>query len=199
MELNELTHAWNAWDTRLKKNELLGERIIREMLQQKTTRSLGQLIGWDAYGLFVAIAGIPFLIYMWMAKAPQTLLIGIMLGFALLGCVIGLILRTYRMWQLQTVDPVGSVARNLACVQKFNVCYLREQVAERIIRPIVFAMIIAAGFSLGNRDVWAWTFVIACLAISIPVSYLVNKHIYKANIRSILESLEELKDLRSEE
>lgn len=55
MELDELKSTWNALNERLRKNELLNDRIIKEMITRKASSAWNRLIKWEQMGLVVEI------------------------------------------------------------------------------------------------------------------------------------------------
>ena len=65
MELEELRASWNAFDKRLAENEIINQRIVKEMISQKTKSALDKIFHLNIYNLFV-IFFIMTLVFPWI-------------------------------------------------------------------------------------------------------------------------------------
>ena len=53
MELEELRASWNVLNERLAENEIVNQRIVKEMISQKTKSAFDKIYRMSIYNLFV--------------------------------------------------------------------------------------------------------------------------------------------------
>ena len=195
MELDEIKNAWTAMDERLKKNEGLNERMIKEMLMQKSKKSLNRLIVVEIYSTIFMLFVFPFLLFVFNNKIVHTTLIDINFYIAFAMIIIGIGPQMYKTILLININLSKSICDSIKSIQKYNLITKRKILYAAIIGPIFFASLILGILSYKNVEVWNLSFIIVVVIVSVFSSYWQYKKVYKANIQSILESLEELKDL----
>ncbi len=197
MELEELKNIWVSVDERLKKQEILKERIIKEMNYKKTNKSLNVLQWSEFAGILFMLAIVSFIVWaygkfggrlaMWDAAVIFSFITGILYFPFLL----------YKAYLLIKIDLSGNLKNNLFYINKFAVFIKRERLAAQIWIPIyiiaLILMIIEAKVS-----VFIWVFFICLLIFSALFSYWSYKKIYDKNIQSIKKGLDELKELEEE-
>lgn len=65
MELEELRASWNAFNERLAENEIINQRVMKEMISQKTKSAFDKIYHVNIYNLFV-IFFIMALLFPWI-------------------------------------------------------------------------------------------------------------------------------------
>ena len=195
MELDEIKSAWTAMDERLKKNEGLHERLIKEMLMQKSSKSLRKLSNYEMFGIICGFLLFPLLLYL-LPSFKQTLIhqieIHSALGFVFL-CVIS---QLYKLILILKIDLQKKIKENIAITQRYNIYIKRETIVGTVVVSIFLFVCVFGLLLQQNVESWRWTFVLVAVFGVWPLGvYWQYKKIYKANIQSILDSLDELKDL----
>ena len=196
MELDEIKSAWTAMDERLKKNEGLNERLIKEILMQKSSKSLKKLYNYEMFGTITMLIVLPILIYIF-TQFKQSTLHQFMTYPALGIFFIGMISQLYKLILLFKIDLQKKVKENIAIIQRYNV-YIKMETIIGIIVTSIFLLGTIIGVLLlqYKMETWRWAGIIVSIFGIFPLGvYWQYKKVYKANIQSILNSLEELKDL----
>ena len=195
MELDEIKNAWTKMDERLKKNEGLNERLIKEMLMQKSKKSLNRLLGFEIYGTISTLFAFPFLLFMFNNKVVHTTMMDINFYIAFAMIIIGIGFQMYKTILLININLSESICDSIKSIQEYNLATKRKMLYAAIVGPIFFVSLILGILSYQNVEVWDLSIIIVVVIVSIFSSYWQYKKVYKANIQSILDSLEELKDL----
>lgn len=197
MDLDELKNTWAVLDDKLKKDKMLKETIIKEMLNSKAKQSLSKLINYDVFGLIVCLIGLPFLIFM-MGKSIS-LMTDIVKITAIVMLFIGCFAQTYKIWMLSKINMDQPLSENIRLIHKYNIFIKKEKQITYVFVTFLFLMIIASFIDLGSIDLWRWVCVIALLVFALVMSFLQYKRIYDANINSIKKSIDELAALEENE
>lgn len=198
MELDELRNTWSALDKRLDKNSLLSDRIIKEMLHAKSNKSLGRLLGYEVFGMVVLLIVFPLVVYMWFKFHIRESNIGaVFIMFLFIVGIVGVIWQVVKIIILLKIDFSGNIKDNLLLTNKYNIFIRREKYAAIIMIP-VFCLFGVCLYAEYNANAVLWTFLTCILLVTILFTIYQYKRIYDKNIKSILQSLEELKELEDE-
>lgn len=198
MELDELKNTWTSLDERLKKQEVLKENIMREILYTKSGKSLNRLINYTYFGVIICIvAFIPVINTFTSAYFGSFKTMIFILVFLLL--LIGLIMGIYNLVLLHKVDFTNNVSWNIRLMQGYNLRVKKQMLPLYILAVIIILLAVIAGIMSPNMELWRWVVVIAAIPVAAVGAYWEYKRMYKANIASILKSLDELKELEEPE
>jgi len=97
MELEELRASWNAFDKRLAENEIINQRIVKEMISQKTKSALDKIFHLNIYNLFV-IFFIMTLVFPWVYMHTKIMAFSFVMVELVMG--IGLLLEFRKVFLL---------------------------------------------------------------------------------------------------
>ena len=194
MELEKLKEIWTSLDDRMQQQEGLKTVIIKEMLLSKSDKALSRLINYNYFGLVVIFTIIPVLVW-WYShayfvafKIPIFLSVFILLTVSLVSGVVVLM-------KLHKVDFSKPVSCNIAVISKYKIFYKRMTLIACLIVTLLLALCIINIFLWSNVEPWRWAGIISGIFVGIAVGYWEYKRIVMRNINSILNSLEELKEL----
>lgn len=198
MEMDELKNTWLSLDERLKKQEVLKENIIKEMLNNKTNKALSRLTSFELFGSVLTLLVFPFFIYQLTTNKFNTIQSVFMysLLFFLSAAVCSQIWKTYRLLKVDFAKPLSY---NINIIQRYSI-YLKKEKTFNFI-PLIFVVgyiLQTAIVSPHGIDVWRWVAMVSTFIGAGIISVWQYKKIYKANIESILKSLDELKELEEE-
>jgi len=199
MELDELKNTWIALDKKLEQNNSLNDRIIKEMLHTKSNKLIGRLIGYEVFGLCVLLAILPLIAYVWLNYTHVTKL---MAGSIFLISIFAVIL-FFIVWIgikisiLIKIDLSKKVMENIRRTNQYNIFIKREKLISIFFIPIV-GIFCSYLYIQVNAPVMAWVGMSCLFAVVIIFTIWSYKRMYDKNIKSILNSLEELKDLEEE-
>jgi hypothetical protein len=193
MELDEMKIAWIALDERLKKNEELNEKVIKEMLMQKSTKSLKKLANYEIFGMILTLLIMPFIIY--MLSLAKTITLKTIFYSALGMLVLATISQLYKIVLISKINIQKEIKENIKFVQRYNIYIKRETFVSVIVASLFLIACIVALLLLGYKEPWRWTAVIISIFGIWPLGMYWQYKVYKANIQSVLESLDELKEL----
>ncbi|MCL2651458.1 MAG: hypothetical protein FWD60_10605 [Candidatus Azobacteroides sp.] len=205
MELEELKNAWTVLDNKLQKNEVLNERIVKEMLQIKTNNALRRLSNHEWMVTIMAFLGFPFLIFMYNNHLHEVnpkvfLLFKYLFIFCIISLVIHIPFQVWKLYTLMKIDFNKTVGENINLIQKYNIQIKRDKIYSGILFAIMavvfFISIVIVNFPM--KEIWRPIFIVCTFVFGALRSIWLYKKVYNANIQSIKKSLEELKELEEE-
>ena len=200
MELEKLKEIWTSLDNRMQQQEGLKTAIIKEMLLSKSDKALSRLINYDYFGVIIMLCLIPIIFWVYMygpiyrIATTTPIFVGtfILIFYVLTTGVIGLI-------KLHKIDFSKPVNSNITVINKYKIFYKRKNLVMPLFGIMLFVLCFITFFLLPQMEPWRLVFLIFAIPITILVSYWEYKRIYMRNINSILNSLEELKELEESE
>jgi len=199
MELHELQNTWKVLEEQLKKNETVNKKVILEMLQKKSNKSLSRLINVEFINLILWLLTIP--LFLWLNTLPyysqfvSTKIISVTVAII---AVFALIMTVCEIKYLFTINLSQSIKDNMFYLNKYQIMVKKGKIfAYLIMAPILYSLV---AYHLYERktDYSLWMFFIIASAIGIVMTYWMYKKHYDTNIQYIKESLVELAELREE-
>ena len=197
MELEEMKNRWSSLEEQLKKQEIVNEKLIREIRQSKSG-SLSVLINYSYFGLIVLTLALGLVLYVWMWIGSLYLLDiyrTILFAFILLFLIALIPNGIYSFRLLKKIDFTQCVSQNIKLVQTYKINYKRTTIAGYLGALIILILGIIAGLHTPNMEAWRWISIGIAIPIGVILGYLEYQKIYKKHTDAILKSLEELKEL----
>jgi TRAP-type C4-dicarboxylate transport system permease large subunit len=193
METEDLKNRWSSLEEQLKKQEILNEKLIRE-IRQTRSGPLGMLIRYGYFGIIVSVLVIPLLIYAYIHSVSISYKL-IVFYFGGLLALLSIIMGIYNILYLKKIDFTQSVSKNIQLVQTFKINYKKQWIAMCILASLFIIAIIIASTSSSNPAIWRWLSICIAIPATILGGYIEYRKVYKAKTDAILKSLEELKEL----
>ena len=200
MDLDELKTAWTSIDERLKENEMISKRMVQEMLNGKSNKSLNKLINIEVFNIITLLLAIPLCIWMLTFSHlkifffPKVLFV-VVIAVSIFAIIYGsYALKKY----LLKIDFFKSVKENMYYVNNFIIYYKRSKMINYIVVIPVFSLLGVLSYYELKVPFYLWIFLFVMLIIAIAGTYWTYKRIYDKNILSIQKSLEELSELEEE-
>lgn len=194
MELDELKNRWLSLDERLKKQETLNENILKEILRSKSGKALNRLINYAYFGIILCLLGIIPVVYTMFSTY-----FGIFKTFIFISIICTLltsaIIGIYNVILLHKIDFTKNIRDNIRLTKTYKIRVKKQNIPMYIIAVIIIILVIIACLLSPNMETWRWIIIIACIPVGIILAFWEYKKMYKANVWSILQSLEELKEL----
>ena len=198
MEIEALKNRWSELEKQLEQNKSLNERIIKEMIDRKAGKidtAINRLLFRDIYALVFMLVMISCLLYLYITRKGDHVfwdIVLIMLGVTAIPTLVWYFIKIYR---LMKVGMNRSVKRNLFYISKYNIQVKREQIGNVIYMGIAFVVLLFFVFVNATAYSFMWL-VIACgIPIVLAKSYWSYKKVYQKHIKSIQNSLEEIREL----
>ena len=111
---------------------------------------------------------------------------------------IAFIWQTYKAYVLGQIDFSKKITNNIYNTNRFNILIKREKLSSIVIAfPISLLCILA--YAEVKVGIYSWLFLLCIAILTIFYCLWSYKKIYDKNINSILDSLNEIKDLNKEE
>ena len=198
MELEELKTAWASVDERLKKQEILKESIIKEMIYKKANKALNVLQWSEFLGIIIILVIIPFIIWAYGKFGGRDLYWDIYVLFALVLCIALIPYLIYKAYLLVKIDFVGNIKNNMFCINKYKTVINKEKIILNALVGIPFIILLTLILISQKSPVYLWGIVICTIILVTLFSIWSYIKIYDKNIESVrknLEVLEELKEL----
>lgn len=196
MELDELKNTWAALDERLKQSESLNTRMVKEMLETKSNKSLSRILRYEIIGAVVVLAIAPFILFIYddrfhiKDKTIGPLFLASMFFF----CLLSFIWQIFKIYNLMKVDFSAVVSDNIRIINRYNIWIKREKLITWVSIPLM-GVLCTYLYAQLNANLFLWVF-LTCMFIFVTlITYYQYKKVYDKNINSILKSLDELKEL----
>ncbi|MDL2214784.1 hypothetical protein LJC00_01180 [Dysgonomonas sp. OttesenSCG-928-M03] len=196
MELDELRNRWLSLDERLKKQEILKESIMREILHTKSDKALSRLISFEIFGIIILIFIIPVVVF--AVKLHPNIPGYTAFMYTVLAAVAAvLVWLFFKLYGLSRINFSKPVSVNIRYINKYNIWIKKEKLFT-----IILVLLLGSGcayfYARLNADFILWV-CMTCLFLGLSVlSIWSYKKIYIKNISSIQKSLDELRDLKEE-
>lgn len=197
MELDDLKNTWTQLEIKMKEHQMFNEKIVKEMHKNRYNKSLSQLINYAFIGCIVSLVAIPILIH-----RVSTIYFGpfktilFMLGIAVVLCAF--IFSAANLRLLYKIDFSKPVNHNIALTRKYQIRIRKQNAIAYISITILIVLAIIAILLTPNMELWRWFGIAGIVIIGIVSAIWENKRMYKKNINSILESLDEIKELEED-
>lgn len=194
MELDELKNTWAQLETKMNEHQLFNEKIVKEIHKSRYNKSLSQLINYTFIGCIAALVAITILIYrmgvIYFGPFKTTIFIlGIV--FVLYGFIIGIA----NLKLLYKIDYSKSVSHNIELTRKYQIRIKKQNLIAYISVIILVLLAVIASALSANMELWRWAAIGGTVAAGVVAAIWDYKRMYKKNINSILESLNEIKEL----
>ncbi len=153
MELEEIKNAWLSVDERLKKQEMMNERMIKETLQSKSKKALSKLNGYELFGVIVCFAMLPLVIFM-IGKGNfyrPNQLANFLLYFCAAMLAVGCITQSIKLLILAKINFTKALSSNVRIVQRYKLFIRKEKMVTWIITPIITVLLILIFVSLNSK------------------------------------------------
>jgi len=195
MELEELKTAWASVDERLKKQEILKESIIKEMIYSKANKSLKKLFLDESISILLLLLLIPFLVYAYGKFGGKNIWWDTTVIGTVVFCIVYSPFLIYKVFILMKIDISENIKDNLFNVNRYKILKKREKNGTIILGPLLYILVCLVFVKL-KANIVLWTFWICILVFFILYSYWYYNKFCKKNIQSIQKSLEELEELK---
>jgi len=170
MELEELKTVWASVDERLKKQEILKESIIREIISGKINKSLNKLFWNESISIPILLLLIPFLVHWYGKFGGKDILRDSIVIFAGVFCVVYLPILIYRIYVLMKIDVSGNIKDNLFYLNRYNNQIKREKYSMAFIVPVLY-IFVSIWFLKAKANVFVWAIWICLIIFVILLSY----------------------------
>lgn len=192
-----MKNTWQSLNERLQKQEVLKKNIMKEMLHTKSDKALSRLLNCEVFGIVVLLLVIPLIIYA-LDFHPHLAAYKPFMYCMLVIDIIFFFWQSYKVYGLMQIDFSKSVSTNIQYTNKYNIHIKKEKFGMLFFIPIVFLCCAYLYAQLNvNKVLWAFlTCTAICLILFTIWSY---KKLYDKNIKSILESLDNLKELEEDD
>ena len=195
MELEELKTVWASVDERLKKQEIMKESIIREIIFGKINKSLNKLFWNESISIPILLLLFPFLVYWYGKFGGKDILRDSIVIFAGIFCIVFLPILVYRIYLLMKINISGNIKDNLFYLNRYNIQIKREKYSMAFIVPVLY-FFISLWFVKVKANATLWAIWICLIIFVILLSYWSYNKFYNKNIQSIQKNLEELEELK---
>jgi len=195
MEMDDFKKAWANMDERLKENQLLNEKLVSEMMQTKTKKSLSRLINYEIFATCIYLIVIPILAWGYSQYGGRNALWDIIVVASAVLCAISFIWELFKVYPLSKVNLSNKIAENIQFVNRYKIMIRLEKAANWIVAPLVFIPIIIYLKQM-NVPAYFWIFVACFSVLVILFTIWIYSKFYKGNIASIQQSLDEMRELK---
>jgi len=198
MELEEMKNVWASVDERLKKQEILKECIVKEMIYKKTNKSLNILLWSELIAIPIILGIIPFIVWAYEKFGGKRVMWDIYTFYAGLFCVVYFPYLLYKAFLLIKIDLADKIKNNLLYINKFDIIIKKEKIVMSFFFGPLFIILLIPMLIEAKANVFIWILAICLIIFATLYTYWSYKKIYDKNIQSIKRNLEELNELKEE-
>jgi hypothetical protein len=197
MELDELKNVWASLDERLNKQEQLKESIIKEMIYEKSNKSVSKLLNFEIFSITTCLLVLPIVAYLYNTLLGTLFMEKLFCYVMFFFLTVSIIWSSMLIYHLMKIDFTKNVSHNSLYINKYNVLIKKNKIAAIFIMVILYAFGIYL-YAAKHVSVTLWIFLACVYVIGLIISYFAYKKLYDNNIHIIQKSLEELKELEEE-
>jgi hypothetical protein len=196
MEIEDLKTIWTSFDERLKKQELLKESLIKDMIYKKTNKSLNVLLCAELPDIPLILLILPFIVYVYDKAGGKHMIWDCLFIFAGAVCAVLLPYIIYKAYVLTKIDLSKSIKNNLLYINKFNILIKIEKVFfSFFLIPAILILVVLSLYEAKVNTFFIWVFTMCLLIFIVLFACWGYKKIYDRHIQSIQKSLEALKEM----
>ena len=198
MELEELKASWTELDNRLKKSEALNEALVLDMMRNRAQMSVGKLISLESKLLIIPIIFLIKAIYTF-TKPLNVHVLGVVMEYVQLVMFGVMFVATiYNITLLKRIDVAKSVRDNIYNLNRFNVVRKRGSFIL-LVMLVIFCALFLWIVLLGGSLIALIFIAVFVLGVAGLLYWGGKRDFYQKKVDSILESLNEIKDLEEQE
>lgn len=204
MELENMKALWQEYDRNLQTSNILNERLLKNMLAEKSTERLSSFTKMEYASL--TLAGMLLAIFVSMGyKVNSEMQVLIPYIISLVYFTFAVVWSIYKLRLLSNVDTYSdTIVSTRERVEKLRLLFAREKVWSMILMP--FMMLSLAPI----LHYWLWDSyfldhfrayvprLVVGYALFVVLTYWLYKTLYSKNIKIILRNLEETEALKKE-
>ena len=192
MNLENLKSEWSAMNDRMDKQEILKEKIFRQILNTKSDKSLNRLVAYEVVSLIFIVLFIPVLLWMFNntgIKFVQTVIIGAIIFLAI--CVIWF---GIKVLALSKIDFAKTLKNNMLYINKYAIYIKYEKlIGYYFLFPLIIAICVFR-YAKIHASVFWWVLML-CVFTATMLYMIYFYRLYNKNISTIQQNLEELREL----
>lgn len=191
--------AWVEVGKRLERQGFYTESIIRGAIADRSQRSVNKLLWFEIAGVIILAGVLPFIIWVYTSPRFANVALAREFMFTLMIFVpLALVWTLVKISVLFPVDMTGSIVSNLRCIRRYElyVGYERKSMYFAVPFLLLFCGVL---FILQGAPFVVWVSLVVMYIVVILFTVYNYKRLYPRNISRIKESLNELRDLKSEE
>lgn len=197
MELEEMKNLWQKYDQTMKENNVLTERLIKEMMHNKSGRSLKNMLNVEYAGAITCI--LLLVVFLPMTGRAFSSMAALLAYIVLIIAIaVSLGLSVYKIRQLSDIDMGSSTITDVTYrIQRFRLLISKERVIGTCLLPIVIlcAYIFVDQKSFIELMNYLPKMIVGCVA-GVAASLMLYKKLYFNNIKQITQTLEEINSLK---
>ncbi|GHT68838.1 hypothetical protein AGMMS50239_34670 [Bacteroidia bacterium] len=142
MEIEDLKTIWASVDEQLKKQEVLKESLIKDMIYKKTNKSLNILLWAELPGIPVILLLLPFIVYAYQKFGGRHIMWDSMVIFCGAVCTVMLPYLIYKAYLLTKIDLSDNIRNNLLYINRFNILIKKEKTISIFFSAPVYTILI---------------------------------------------------------
>ncbi|GEM_PF-2429050 len=204
MELENMKTLWQEYDKNLQANTILNERMVKNMLAEKSNERLSSFTKMEYASL--TLAGILLAIFVSMGykvNSEMQVLIPYIVSLTYFTFAVGWSI--YKLRLLNNVDTYSdTIVSTRERVEKLRLLFAREKVWSMILMPFLMCSLAPIlhywlwdSYFLDHYMAYVPRFVVG-YGLFVVLTYWLYQTLYSKNIKIILRNLEEIEALKKE-
>jgi hypothetical protein len=193
MEIDDLKTAWLELDNKLQRSEKLKAETIKEMYRTKADKSISKILNYDIFSIVICLLVLPLIIWFIGTREMKNFWFAATMIYWGVFDIVGIIYSVLKVCQLLKFDLTKSISHNIKIIHRYNIQIKKEKPIYAVFAVIGIIPIVAV--YIQKALLWQWVFLCCMLIIGLITSIWQYKRIYDTNIKSIMNSLDELKEI----
>ena len=201
MDLEEMKNIWQQHEQELQQTRMLNERIIRNMLKERSATAMKKMTGAEYLG--AGLCAILLLIFIPMGVRLEGTALMVCYAFSLLFILVSLLFSLYKISYLSKTDPGNAVTDTTRRISRFRLLIAKERLWSIILFPALMVCVFAvvnywvAGANIFDNITAHHPKIVLALVVGIPAALIVYQRVYMSSIRQISDNLKELEEFTS--
>ena len=193
MNLENLKSEWSAMNDRMEKQEILKEKIFRQILNTKSDKSLNRLVAYEVVSLIFIVLFIPVLLWMFnntrIEFMQKTIIIGAIVILAIFVIWFGI-----KILVLSKIDFTKTLKNNFFYINRYALYMKYEKlIGYYFLFPLIIAICVFR-YAKIHASVFWWVLML-CVFTATMLYMIYFYRLYNKNISTIQQNLEELREL----
>ena len=190
--------AWAELDAQLKETKLMNKKIIMEIAQSKVDKLIGRFINQNIISVILLVLIIPLMLFAYLLSKGKFIFFNIFSIYIVAVCIICFFWYVYKISGLMKIDFSKKINDNIYYTNRYNIQYNREKNATIVFIGPSVAILGILMYAEMKANIYQWVFLACIFLIGSLGSYWTVKK-YNKNMASIMQSLNEIKQLEEEE
>lgn len=192
--MEDMKMQWQALSERIGRQEIVNDRIIREMIASRASKSYNRLLYYNLFGILVALVCVPVVYALGQSRGIEPWVLAfICAGISAMAAM--------AVAAVVSLSKVKDAAGDIVCYEKGLNRYWRLIIAIYIVAlpflVVSFGAVIATNYDVLAAAGRMWIFA-AVFPVALLLNWLEYKYVYSSQVAALRKGMRELREFEKE-